>query len=384
MTEYFVYYTESTIICLILFAIMLGHDVFNVDRQEKMIKYDHALVAFMLYFISDEFWAAVLAGHLPRTGFTVFTTNFLNCVFMGYITYTWLQYAMAVVQAPGRDVKRNRFAAALPLILSAFLMLLICLTRPQLLFDSEYQVTMLYNAFLVVVPIIYIVAILFYTVGKARGEKNPDQKKSYLYVGFFPLMVVVGGLFQILVLPDVPVFCYSCTVLMLIFNMRQKDTQISLDPLTGLNNRGQLNRYVSQDSSLFREGLRTFAAMIDVNDFKHINDNYGHAEGDHALVIIADALRHAAGSMGFPVFIARYGGDEYMIIMHCDDGDGPEKLANEIRRQIKEISAQEGIPYTISIAYGYEELRPGGETFEECLERADHDLYADKARQKGL
>ena len=59
-----------------------------------------------------------------------------------------------------------------------------------------------------------------------------------------------------------------------------KYDQVSTDPLTKLNNRGQLVRYVSQESNLRIEGRQTYIIMMDINYFKKINDTYGHAEGD--------------------------------------------------------------------------------------------------------
>ena len=69
MSDYSIYYTESNIVCLILFGIMLAHDLFRVDRQEKQLKFDRALVAFMLYFITDPLWAGVISGVLPKNRF---------------------------------------------------------------------------------------------------------------------------------------------------------------------------------------------------------------------------------------------------------------------------------------------------------------------------
>ena len=82
MSEYFIYYTESNIVCIIIFSIMLFHNLFSVDRQEKQIKYDYALIAFMLYFLIDAVWASVLAGVLPKNRFAVLAINFAIYVIM--------------------------------------------------------------------------------------------------------------------------------------------------------------------------------------------------------------------------------------------------------------------------------------------------------------
>ena len=102
MTDYFIYYAEANIVCLVIFGIMLGNDLLKVDRQEKQIKYDRALIAFMLYFVSDAILAGIIAGVLPATKFTVLSANLANVIFMALITYEWLQFVLAAEQAPQR------------------------------------------------------------------------------------------------------------------------------------------------------------------------------------------------------------------------------------------------------------------------------------------
>ena len=70
--------------------------------------------------------------------------------------------------------------------------------------------------------------------------------------------------------------------------------------------------------------------------------------------------------------------------MHCKDESGPKKMSDEVRRQIKANSEKAGLPYTISIAFGYDELSLYGESFADCLRRADEKSYKDKSLQKRL
>ncbi len=71
MLDYFINYAGANLVCFIIFGIMLARDLFNVDRQEKQIKFDHTLIAFMLYFVSDAFWCGVDSGVLPKNQLTV-------------------------------------------------------------------------------------------------------------------------------------------------------------------------------------------------------------------------------------------------------------------------------------------------------------------------
>lgn len=382
MSSYFIYYTEASVVCVVIFAIMLLQDVFSVDRQEKQIKYDHALIAFMLYFVSDAVWAAVIDGVLPVNRFTVLGTNFANYVLMGGISFTWLRYVMAVEQIEGRDSRRTRLAVQLPFVGVTVALIAAYLIRPELLLEGEMTPTLAYSAFQIALPCVYIAATLAYTVRRALDEENPIERKSHLFVGVFPLMVVAGGLLQILVLPDTPVFCFCCAILMLVFYIRGLETRISTDPLTGLNNRGQLVHYTAQSGNLRREGRQTFVVMFDINDFKAINDTFGHAEGDRALTIVAEALRGVLRANSMPMFAARYGGDEFILIAHPVGAEEIAALVTDLRGRIDDMCLSRRTPYAIAIGAGIDRLAEGEDTFQRCMQRADRKLYLDKAAMK--
>ena len=214
---------------------------------------------------------------------------------MAVITYCWFTYALATAQVPNRNDRGFRIVSALPLAVSVLLVIVLFFAAPEVLLDEEYSLKPLYSVFQVGPPIIYIIGVLFFTIRRAQRAETPEEKNRLLYVGVFPLMVVIGGVAQVLSHSDSPIFCFSSTVLMIIFYIRSMESQISADPLTGLNNRGQLSRYVSQENTIKREGRLTYVVMIDINDFKKINDTYGHSNGDKALVAIADSLRKAMG-----------------------------------------------------------------------------------------
>ena len=383
MTNFFIYYTEASVVCIIIFAIMLVRDMTGMDRQEKQIKYDHALVAFMLYFACDAVWASIIAGVLPKNLLMVLTVNFANYCFMAGIIYAWLRYVMAVEQVPGRDSKRARFVILLPFCIATVALIVTYLLEPRLLLDeTTYTLQPLYSVFQISVPCVYIAVIVGYTMKRAIVAESPIERREHLTVGFFPLMVVAGGLLQILILPETPVFCFSCAILMIVFYINAMETQISTDPLTGLNNRGQLLHYALQKANLHREGRQTYVIMLDINDFKGINDTYGHAEGDRALLIIADSLRQAVRNRSMPVFLARYGGDEFILIAHPVEEGEIETLVREIRGQIAQACKASGAPYVLSTGAGYSRLSGAEDTFQACQQRADERLYLDKAQQK--
>ena len=377
MTGFSFYYIEANLVCVLVFAIMLLHNHFNIDRQEKQIKFDYALSAFILYFLTDCFWAAIVDGLLPRTRLSMFIVSFLLYVFMSLVIYTWLSFVLAFEQAPHRDRPINRFAVAFPFLVSTLALILHYLLAPQTLIDDRLETTSAFGIYLVAVPYIYMAAILFYSIRKARTTENPGEKRKHLFVGFFPLMTIAGGLVEMVFLPEAPIFCFTAMLLMLVFYIQSLVSQISLDPLTGLNNRGQLERYCSQRSNLYQADRKTVAVMMDIDRFKAINDTYGHSEGDKALVLVSNALKTVANGHSMPSFLCRYGGDEFILIVHPAELDEVEALIREIQA---EIDRQNTIR-AITISAGYDEFHGSGDTIQACIHRADKNLYAEKQRK---
>ena len=378
------YYIAANAFCIIIFALFLAHDRLHKDRQEKQIKFDRALVAFMLYFAADSFYAAVAENRIPRTRLSVVASCFALYVFMAAITYFWLGYVMAVEHTPRRNRPLNRFAVLFPFIVSTLAIIVIYIVAPQLLISADNKLQPLYDVSLIIVPCIYIVAVIFHVLKKAKTDKSRYGKHKHFYIGFLPLMVAIGGIVQLAwrSLAHMPVFCFASTLLMLIFYIQFMENQISMDPLTRLNNRRQLMQYASTLESAHKKNQKIYVVMIDVNDFKSINDNFGHAEGDNALVIIAESLKKVVGKHENLCFLGRYGGDEFIIIVNVGKEAELKELIEKLREHIIERCKEQNEPYMLSIGVGYDRLGEADDTVQNCIRRADKKLYSDKKQRK--
>ena len=382
MTSFFIHYAGTNIFCIIIFMILLLHDVFNIDRQEKQIKYDRALIAFIFYFAVDCVWAALIAKKIPVTRFNVVSNTLCTYLGMVLITYTWLEYVLAVEQVEYRNDLKFRLTLSLPFIISMVIMVITYISNPGFLISDNLEVTENFNFFLVGAPYINLIAVMYYTIRRVMKEENRAEKSKHLLIGFFPLLVVAGGLFEMIFYPYEPIFCCTSTILMLVFFIQMIQRQVSVDPLTGLNNRGQLLRYVEQRSNIHKDNRLTYVIMIDINDFKVINDTYGHAEGDRALRILSDSLKKVVGNHNMPVFLGRYGGDEFIIIVHPQSRSEMEPFIKELRNELEDECRNNNTEFMLSIGIGYDELLEEPDTFQKCMQRADQKLYQDKRNIK--
>jgi len=150
------------------------------------------------------------------------------------------------------------------------------------------------------------------------------------------------------------------------------------DPLTGLPLRyGIEDEFVQAQKVVKREQTQLYVAMIDVDHFKHINDQYGHVVGDKALRHLTRSLSSALRP-NEPLF--RFGGEEFLLMMQCPSPEAATIAAKRIVEQVRNAPLQlDGIaePVRMTITLGLTHAR-NGEFLDEVIARADQALYAGK------
>ncbi|WP_110630274.1 sensor domain-containing diguanylate cyclase [Salinicola salarius] len=150
------------------------------------------------------------------------------------------------------------------------------------------------------------------------------------------------------------------------------------DSLTGVHNRRCLDGKLEECSQLFRRTNRSFALLlIDVDHFKSINDNYGHATGDDVLTRLAQLLKRNTRATDF---VARYGGEEFAVVLPCGEDDrGPQEAARNIRAGI--AAATFDVVGKVTVSIGGAIAYASDPDAVALIERADRQLY--QAKQAG-
>lgn len=151
------------------------------------------------------------------------------------------------------------------------------------------------------------------------------------------------------------------------------------DSLTSLlNRRGFVNR-VEAELRRLRDGNATLSLlMVDVNDFKSVNDTYGHLAGDDVLTAIGNVIRTQIRPQDFA---GRLGGDEFCIAL-VDMGSAPAlEVADGIRRGIGRLGPPDGCPRAVSVSIGLTTSDERESTVSELLSRCDRSMYQEKLRK---
>lgn len=149
--------------------------------------------------------------------------------------------------------------------------------------------------------------------------------------------------------------------------------QATTDELTGLPNRAALAEHLARFVS-----TGVWVLFCDLNGFKDVNDTLGHAAGDSVLVQIARRLTRTVRSESF---VARFGGDEFVIVVGGDRDFNPQVLAARIIRATDQpLILPDGLVVTIGMSVGIAALNPG-EDPAATLAYADQQMYAMKSRR---
>lgn len=165
-----------------------------------------------------------------------------------------------------------------------------------------------------------------------------------------------------------------------LFEFRLSQTELEhlvvTDRLTGVGNRRAFDQQIELETSRSkRYGIPVSIIIFDIDHFKEVNDQYGHAVGDRVLIVLA---RRVASHLRDTDSIARWGGEEFCIIAPCTPITGAAVLAESIRRRVAEEPFE--IAGQITVSLGVAQLLPG-EPVAEWISRADKNLY--EAKQQG-
>ncbi|NLJ58473.1 MAG: GGDEF domain-containing protein [Tissierellia bacterium] len=167
-----------------------------------------------------------------------------------------------------------------------------------------------------------------------------------------------------------------------------KETNLKLerismtDGLTSIENRRAFDIVYERAWKLsMREGIPLALIMIDIDNFKFFNDNYGHLSGDQALIKIARVIKAAIKRPGD--LAARYGGEEFVVILMNTTLEGAAVVAEEIRRRVEELGIENGGQQTLlTVSLGVSSVIPtDGMKPDELIDTVDRALY--KAKKAG-
>ena len=290
---------------------------------------------------------------------------FLGNVMIGYL---WAKFIMVHMNIPFSDIRRNIYRT---IGLISIVLLVINIFYPLVfsVSDGRYQRGFAYIIFLIFAAF-YILDSLYLYV--KRVKKISSLKLFPVHIFLIP--VILGVVIQAFFV-EIAITWTSIAISVAGIMTALKNEIIFTDCLTGLYNRVYLeflHKRACNKKDCWVSGI-----MIDLNGFKQINDNYGHAEGDLALCIVADLLRKSFSEYSV---VTRYAGDEFVIMLNTTDDQLIQKIIKSAKKNFVTENEKNDKLYQLSASMGYAITNLSNETIDDFMNRIDEQMYQDKMK----
>lgn len=233
--------------------------------------------------------------------------------------------------------------------------------------DNRYNRGSIFYLF-VTVYMLHLLFLVVVSLRKARGHLY-----SIHWNMFGLTLFVVAGTFIQLIFPSVYSSWHSVTLTLFLFYLLLSEHDGRLDSLTGLYNRSAFEK----DKGTLKRRKRYTVIVMDLNDFKIVNDTFGHEYGDAVLkkvaTIIRESFDHACSSY-------RIGGDEFYVL--CS-GLNMEKVNGQLKSMTIRLTAERNHDCSLpTVAYGLSTSQTNMPDIQAMLKEADTEMYHYKQQQK--
>lgn len=377
-------YSEINIMCIIILLIYLSNlkagMVYETVRSESKKELFKLVVYTIITCFCDLIYGIAKGDFFPGSKLVLSACCLAYLVGFVMIAFSWMRYVAVILEYKPKNNKLNKFLRKFPI--AVFTVVVAMEPFTGILFDINEQNIYHRNSGIVIHWIVMWLYLLYTVLMVGRtliAERKNINQQLYLPFVYFIIPPIITGILQMC---NSNIACYQVgiTISIVLIYIANQNYEMSIDSLTGIENRHSLEILKAR---IFRNSSGDTLAffMIDLNDFKKVNDRYGHAAGDYLLACTAQLIKQACQPLSGKVFIGRYGGDEFIVI--ADDEDGiREKFIFSLETLFEQETKLEkygGLTASIGFASGQCHC---DEDFRELLRSADESMYCTKALGK--
>lgn len=369
---------EVDLICIIILGIILFTQMRKVDDQRLNVLFRTVIVLAIITTSFDLIWTLISTNVIWAPIATRKIINIFYFLFLTLSCYYWFLYVMAFQKSKIFKNKLLYSCTLIPLIIVCLLSILSY--NNNIIFYINNNGLYQRGNYYFLQPALTYIYVFYPTITsllKAFKDENYANKSKYLSMSIFGIVPIIASLFQIH-FQDVPLILIGGTIAVLQVFINNQEEQISIDSLTGLNNRHQLMNYLHTKMKNHKKNL--YLVVIDIDYFKSINDLYGHIEGDHALTVIADAIRKISNK--YKAFSARYGGDEFILVIDEEEEFKIKTLEKELNDLLQEEKQKLKLDYTLSASVGYCKYNNSITNISKFIVKADKNMYNSKQAKR--
>lgn len=300
--------------------------------------------------------------------------NFLLFAFNPMVPILWLAYVVYQVYGKVKYLKKIALYGAIYMFVHIVIVVI------NLFFGYYYTIdvnNVYTRGAYYAVSVLFSLAPLFVAFTLTITNRNQIDYRKYNAFVFFPLSPVIGTILSFFTYGYSIVLPSMMIAYVLVFNNIQNDS-MRVDYLTGVFNRRHLEDYLRRKISENNPWLA--GIMLDIDNYKAINDVHGHLVGDRALIDFAHILQKSIRNNDI---VARYGGDEFVIILEAKNEKILKDVYENIIANIIEFNQREIYPFKMTASMGKAIYVPEEKkTMEQFINQLDNLMYEDKKKNR--
>lgn len=352
----------------------------DVGRDVEVSFFKRMLWALTIYGVVESIWAIGNAGYSDAINRYTVVLSVVNHVMIMAICYYWFCYVEAHLHSAVVDRFRLRVLCSIPFAVAILLTASSPFTGWVFGLGEANEVVRgpLYLPVLVITYLYPVVATVRAVTAAARAS-DLAERRDLITISTFALPPAIAGIVDTII-PMLPIVAPAFFFSFLFIFATLQESQISHDALTGLNNRRRAERYMNEGLESASVQDPFFYFVIDGDQFKAVNDTYGHLEGDRALQTIAEAIKEACSSRN--VMACRWGGDEFVVMGSASDVGSPEAFASTVTSCLDAQCQARGLGYPLSVSVGWAKATSPDTDKGALVQEADRMLYEAKANRK--
>lgn len=296
-----------------------------------------------------------------------YISNTISSASSGIIGYCWCLFVEYHIHRNFKRIKKKSRILSVPLIIATIL-IFINLLGTGIIFDISKENVYTrgpMNFILYIFVFVYYIESI-YTVQKA---KNDSILVEFFPIYFFIIPCMIGTMIQGFFFGISTI--WLCVAIAFIIVYIEIQISISfIDDLSGLYNRKYMNHYLNKLQN--NKTKHAYGFLLDVNDFKVINDTYGHLSGDRAIIHIGKILQNTVGNGCVAI---RMGGDEFVIFAILKSNEEALALKKHIEQNVRQFNIHSKEPFHLSFSIGIAKYSGNIDTF---LSAMDDSMYEAK------
>lgn len=366
----------NIIICLLL-QFDFGFNAVRIKSFDKKIFNTLVLVTELLLITDGFSWIVLGSKEYLFISYIVLSSYFsLHLI----ICTIWIMYCDFLINEDEKHSIKVRNIFLVPAIFVTILAfasykypIIYRLTEDNVYYRGDYYP---YFIGLCVIYLIYSIYIIIKAILYSRKASGADRKVLVLIV--YPILPVAGVIIQTMFF-TVNIIWMLTTISLIIVYFNFQNTLIMIDPLTKISNRYRFDMFL--EKHFYDKPVNSkikFLAIIDLDRFKTINDEYGHLEGDKVLKAVAEILVVKASQYDF---VARLGGDEFVVFGERENENDVALLKEDINSEIDRYNEEQNKEYLLSLSMGFSfQNNSNNKSKKQMFAEADKSMYKEKRR----